>query len=321
MQAGHSHLRSQLLRIPAIFVSIHNSVKEKYIQDAVPKPDDETKHLPVSTSVPPVFPPEQEQLFREVLTLFNEAQIPYAVSGAFALQKHTGIWRNTKDLDLFLAPEDVPAAMQALKDNEFETEVRDPVWLAKAHRSDFFVDLITGMSNAVITVNRSWIDRSTPAEIMGVPSRVLAPEELICSKLFVTFRERFDGADIVHVIHGTRGTLDWQRILGIVGEHWELLLWAMLFFHYVYPAETHYVPRVVWDDLLGRLHRELDSPRADAHFRGSLLDERMFAIDVHEWGMANLIEHHRSNREGKILEESANPRPPESLGTAEEPAA
>src|SRR6266496_5452609 len=98
------------------------NVGQSYIQERVSTP--ETKPILISSSVPPVFPSEQEQLFREVLTLFNEKHVPYVVSGAFALQKHTGIWRNTKDLDLFLAPEDVPRAMQALKDHGFETEVR-----------------------------------------------------------------------------------------------------------------------------------------------------------------------------------------------------
>ena len=65
------------------------------------------------------------------------------------------------------------------------------------------------------------------AEVLGVPVKVLAAEELIASKLFVTRRERFDGADIVHVIHGTGGKLDWDRILYLVGEHWMMLLWVL----------------------------------------------------------------------------------------------
>jgi hypothetical protein len=236
------------------------------------------------------------------------------------LQKHTGIWRNTKDLDLFLAPEDVPRAMQALKESGFETEVRDPVWLAKAHRNDFYVDLITGMSNAVITVDHTWIERGSPSEIVGIPARVLAAEELIASKLFVTFRERFDGADIVHVIHGTKGNLDWSRIMQLVGDHWQVLLWVMMLFHYIYPAHTHYIPRAIWDDLLTRFRTEIDNPDSNAHFRGSLIDENMFAIDVHEWGMANLIEHHRSNRECKIPE-NAGTRPSADSNGKEKPAA
>jgi hypothetical protein len=263
----------------------------------VPRPEE--KALPVSSSRPPVLAPEQEQLFRGVLQLLNDSGIPYVVSGAFALGQHTGIWRNTKDLDLFLAPNDVPPALARLKEAGFETEVCDPVWLWKAHRGEFYVDLITGMSNAIITVDRSWIARSSHAEIVGISTRVLAPEELIASKLFVTRRERFDGADIAHVIQGTQGKIDWKRVLDIVGEHWMIVLWAMVLFQYIYPAHCHYIPRSVWDDLLGRLCKELDHPNPRAHFRGSLIDEKMFAIDVNEWGMANLIEYHRSLRDAK----------------------
>lgn len=230
----------------------------------------------------------------------NSAQVPYVVSGAFALQYHTGIWRNTKDLDLFVPSQFVPEALRHLQQQGFETEVRDPVWLAKAHRDGYFVDLITGMSNAIITVDMQWIERGSPAEVLGVPSRVLAAEELIASKLFVNFRERFDGADVVHIIHGTHGRLDWRRLRQLVGEHWEILLWELVLFHYVYPAKAHYIPREIWDDLLSRLRKDLDNPRADAAFRGSLLDEKMFAIDVHEWGMENLLQQNRENREPKI---------------------
>jgi hypothetical protein len=273
------------------------------------------KELPVSSSVAPDFPPEQRALFCEVLQHLNRVGVPYVVSGAFALQQHTGIWRNTKDLDLFLAPEAVTEALRHLQEQGFETEVRDPVWLAKAHRDGYFVDLITGMSNAIITVDQSWIDRGSECVILGVPTRVLAAEELIASKLFVNFRERFDGADVVHIIFGTKGKLDWDRLKSLVGEHWELLLWELVLFHYVYPSRQDYVPRKVWDDLLNRMRKELDSPSGKAPFRGSLIDEKMFSIDVKEWGMENLLQEQREHREPKI-EETAGTAP---LIGAEEP--
>jgi hypothetical protein len=264
------------------------------------------KELPVSTSIAPDFPPEQRALFCEVLQHLNRAKIPYVVSGAFALQQHTGIWRNTKDLDLFLTSEAVPEALRHLQEQGFETEIRDPVWLAKAHRDGYFVDLITGMSNAVITVDQSWIDRSSPCVVLGIPTRVLAAEELIASKLFVNFRERFDGADIVHIIYGTRGNIDWQRVLQLVGDHWELLLWELMLFHYVYPSKQELVPRAIWDDLLSRFRRQLDSGSANLPFRGSLIDEKMFSIDMKEWGMENLLQEQREHRQPKIIEEAAS---------------
>lgn len=252
--------------------------------------------LPETSSEPAVIPKEQERLFREVLTLLQERQIPFVVAGAFALQAHTGICRNTKDLDLFLTSANADAALNSLRDEGFECEVCDPVWLFKAHRNGFFVDLITGMSNGAIAVDDSWIERATLAEIHGVQTKVLGPEELLASKLFVTRRERFDGADIAHIIYGTKGELDWSRVLSLAGEHWELLFWALVLFRYAYPAQTSYVPQRLWCDLLVRFQNAVFHPDSSAKFRGSLIDDKMFAIDVREWGMDNLFSELRDRR-------------------------
>jgi Nucleotidyl transferase of unknown function (DUF2204) len=262
---------------------------------------DTSKPLPVSSSQAPQFAPEQEYLFREVLRIVNEHKVPCAVSGAFALHEHTGIWRNTKDLDIFLAADQVSRTMQALNDVGFETEICDPVWLCKARHEHYFVDLISGMSNAVIRVDQSWIDRASQSEALGIPVRVLAPEELIASKLFVAFRERFDGADIAHIIYAAGNRMDWQRVLSLVGEHWGVLLWSLVLFHYVYPS-SEVVPKWIWTKLLTKLQRELENPDSAAPFRGSLIDERMFAIDVSEWHLENLIEKYRVQAEPQIEE-------------------
>jgi predicted nucleotidyltransferase len=249
-----------------------------------------------TSSIPHQLPEKQESLFREVLTTLEEKKVPYAVSGAFALRQHTGISRFTKDLDLFLSPREVATALAELREKGFTCEMVDPVWLAKAHRDEFFVDLITGMSNALITVDQSWIDRAQPAMIMGVKTRVLAPEELLASKLFVVRRERFDGADIAHIIYGTAGELDWERVYELVGGNWEMLLWALILFRYVYPAHTNYVPERVWQDLLSRFTEAVKNPDPQAAFRGSLVDDNMFAIDVREWGLADVLQEYRARR-------------------------
>jgi len=260
--------------------------------------------LPVTSSAEPEFEDVQEALYRGVLFGLNAAQVPYVVSGAFALQQHTGIWRVTKDLDLFLTADNASKALSTLRDLGFDCEICDPVWLAKAHRGEFFVDLITGMSNAAIIVTDEWIRRSSPAVVVGVKTRVLGPEELIASKLFVTRRERFDGADIAHVVYGTKGELDWRWMLDLAGEHWEMLLWALLLFRYVYPAHTDYVPAEVWKHLLSRLAAELKTFSRNNPFRGSLIDDKMFAIDMKEWGMADIQAEYRARRVPKIAAHS-----------------
>jgi predicted nucleotidyltransferase len=264
------------------------------------------KPLPQTSSVPHVFPKKQHALFQEVLVLLQENKVPFAVSGAFALKHHTGICRDTKDLDLFLCAKDASRALLCLQQHGFKTVISDPVWLAKAQRDSYFVDLITGMSNGVITVDPSWISRAHPAEIAGVQTRVLGAEELLASKLFVTRRERFDGADIAHIIYGTRGKLNWKRIFHMVGEHWEILLWALVLFRYVYPAHSNYVPGRIWRDLIGRFSNAVSDRNPTASFRGSLIDELMFAIDVKEWGMRDLLAECRM-RAPKIAVEALAP--------------
>lgn len=263
-------------------------------------PNDKDTPVPVTSSFEPEYEEEERRLYQEVLQILNDLGVPYAVSGAFALQHHTGIWRDTKDLDLFLTSENVGRALEGLQAAGFECKVWDPVWLAKAHQGDFFVDLITGMSNAVITVDDSWIARASPAVVVGIETKVLGAEELIASKLFVTRRERFDGADIAHVIFGTQGKLDWDRILEIAGEHSEMVFWALVLFRYIYPAQTTYVPARVWDDLIGRFISAVKNPDSKARFRGSLIDENQFAIDMQEWQLDNILAEYRDRRTPKL---------------------
>jgi hypothetical protein len=258
--------------------------------------------LPETSSGPPTIPEEQRSLYREILTRLQEKNISFAVAGAFALQEHTGIYRDTKDLDLFLTAPNARLALESLREDGFECEVCDPVWLYKVHRGDFFVDLITGMSNAALVVEDSWIERSKPAAVHGVETRVLGAEELLASKLFVIRRERFDGADIAHIVYGTRGKLDWNRVMHLVGEHWEILFWALVLFHFVYPAHASYVPQTVWEMLIARFQQAVLHPDANAKFRGSLVDDRMFAIDVKDWGLDDILASNRRRRLQDIKE-------------------
>jgi hypothetical protein len=241
-----------------------------------------------------------QRLYKDVLRILDEHQVPHAVSGAFALREHTGVERPVKDLDIFLTSEMAGITLDLLCKRGFRCEICDPIWLAKAYRDDFFVDFITGMSNATITVTDSWIARAQPATILGVPTRILAAEELLASKLFVVRRERFDGADIAHIIYATGGRLDWNRILELAGSHWEILLWSLLLFRYIYPAQSHLVPLLVWTQLVDQLMSSLWSPDPAARFRGTLIDENMFAIDVNEWGLDDLLSEYRARRTKRI---------------------
>lgn len=249
---------------------------------------EDERTLPVTSSTEPDWAPGAQECYRDVLEVLHEAGIPYAVGGAFAMHEHTGVWRLTKDLDVMLVGDLVPRAFAALNAAGFETHIADPIWLAKATRGGHFVDLITGLGNAGLAVDESWIERALPTEVLGVPCKVLQAEEMIASKIFVSRRERFDGAEVTHLIRLCGERLDWHRILQLLDQHWQLLLWALVFFAYIYPARTDLVPEFVWGGLLQRFGETVRHPKPDEPFRGSLIDPLMFAIDVDEWGEHNL---------------------------------
>jgi hypothetical protein len=247
--------------------------------------------LPVTSSTEPEWAADARDFYRDVL--LSLADVPWAVGGALALQWHTGIWRATKDLDLLLPPQAVPDALRQLRARGFDVSIEDSVWLAKVRRGEYFVDLITGISNGCLIVDGSWIGRAIPGEILEIRCRILAPEELIASKIFITRRERFDGSDVVQLLRANASQLDWDRLLQLVRSHWQLLYWSLILFAYVYPARTDLVPTHVWQQMAEQFRTEIERLDKTEPFRGSLVDPRMFAINVNEWGEPDLYTEYR----------------------------
>ena len=235
------------------------------------------------------IPADVRRVYRLALETLNAARIPYVVAGAYAIYEYTGIYRQTKDLDLFFEPSSVLPAAYALKDAGFRLRLVDAHWLAKATTDESgCVDLIYGMGNGVAFVDRSWFDFSRAGMLAGAPVRVAPAEELIWHRLFISERHRQDMADILHVLLAVGDTLDWDRLLARVGPHWPLLLAQILLFGYVYPGFRSKVPRRVLDGLLDRARDELGRDEPDVTItRGPLISRFSFAIDVQEWGFTS----------------------------------
>lgn len=235
----------------------------------------------------PGFEPDAGRVYGEALDALEEAGVRYMLGGALALNEYTGIWRDTKDLDVFLPREVVPGALEALEGAGFQTEVEDPCWISKAWKGGLFVDVIHASHNCTGAVEDSWFANAGEAEVLGRRPPVIPAEELILSKMFVAFRDRWDLSDVLHVIFGERGDLDWNRILSGAGEHWELVLAYLHLYRYVYPSHASYLPDRVLD-LLGERYREARAAGDSGEplrFRRTMLDHASFAVDVEEWGL------------------------------------
>lgn len=233
--------------------------------------------------------PEQERdVYRRALQALNAAGVPYVVAGAYAIYEHTGIYRQTKDLDIFVEPSVVIRTARALHEAGFVMRLEDLHWLAKAFIGDKFIDLIYGMGNGVAFIDDGWVKYSKPGVIAAEPARIAPAEELIWHRLFINERHRHDMSDVVHLILTNGDVLDWERLVARTGEHWPLLLAQLQMFSYVYPGYRSNVPAWVTERLIEQARADAgrDEEEADVT-RGTLISRFSFAIDVREWGFAD----------------------------------
>jgi hypothetical protein len=225
--------------------------------------------------------------YRRTLHVLSDAAVPFLVGGSHAFLEYTGIVRNTKDFDLFLRREDLERATDALQAAGYRTEITFRHWLGKAWQHEDFVDLVFNSGNGICQVDDGWFDHAVETQVLGMPVKIVPCEELIWQKAFIMERERFDGADIVHILRTRGATLDWDRLLERFGPHWPLLYTYLLFFHFVYPSEAPLLPAPVLDDMARRMSELRASPRDDRVCQGTLVSRAQYLLDIGQYGYAD----------------------------------
>jgi hypothetical protein len=229
------------------------------------------------------IPEDERVVYQEALRALNRAGVPFVVSGLYAIYEYTGIYRQTKDLDLFFEPAQVVPAARALREAGFHVHVEQPHWLAKAVKDDALVDLIYGMGNGLAFIDEAWYRHARTGVLAAEPVRIAPPEELIWHRLFVSERHRYDMADIVHLILARGDELNWERLVRRVGEHWRLLLAQIHLFDYVYPGHRRRIPEWIRQDLMERAYEELGASGDPGICNGPMISRFSFNIDVNEW--------------------------------------
>lgn len=242
--------------------------------------------MSVASSDPTASDADPEAAFyRGVLQALNASGVPVLVGGAYALAIYTGIERRTKDLDVFLHREDYDRVGRVLAAVGHATELTFPHWLGKARAGSFCVDLIFDSGNGLTPVDDGWFEHAIDADVLGVPAKIVPVEEMIWSKAFVMERERYDGADVAHLLRACGSVLDWSRLLDRMAANWRVLLSHLVLFGFIYPAERAQVPAWVMDELFDRLREEAYAiPRGTRVCRGTLLSREQYLHDVHREG-------------------------------------
>jgi hypothetical protein len=265
------------------------------------------------------IPEEERQAYQRALRALNAAGVKYVVSGLYALYEYTGIYRKTKDLDLFVEPGVVVEAARVLKQAGYTVYLEQSHWIAKAMWEDKQTDLIYGMGNGVSFIDSLWYERSRPGILAATPVRIAPPEDLIWHRLYVSERHRSDMSDVQHLLLCRGADLDWEHLLRRVGDDWRLLLAQIQLYDFAYPGHRSNIPRWVRDKLYARAADAIDEVGDPKVCYGTMISRFSFTIDVHEWGFqdprkakvlvarrdamvkeicsADVWEHHPTNKE------------------------
>jgi hypothetical protein len=251
----------------------------------------------VTPDCPEHLDPDTFAFYGRALKALKESGVPFLVGGAYALERYTGIVRHTKDIDIFVKPGDLEKVFAVLALTGCETEVTFPHWLGKARCGSDLVDIIFSSGNGIAAVDDAWFEHAVDDTVLGAPVRLMPPEEMIWSKGFIMERERYDGADVAHILRARAETLDWRRLLFRFGRHWRVLLSHLVLFGYIYPTERARIPAWVMHELLRRLQREIAAvPVAAAQpvCRGPLLSRAQYLADIDQWGYRDARLTHES---------------------------
>ncbi|HTV00419.1 MAG TPA: hypothetical protein VMF13_07790, partial [Luteitalea sp.] len=103
---------------------------------------------------------------------------------------------------------------------------------------------------------------------------------------FVMERERFDGADVTHLIRARGHVIDWPRLIARYGDYKLVLAAHLLLFRFAYSDADQLMPRWVFDTVLG----DLTPPQIGADERvcfGTLMSREQYLADVSQLGYAD----------------------------------
>jgi len=235
-------------------------------------------------------PPLAEEFYTEVVKLLAQSEIPFLLSGTYALSCYTGISRPTKDVDVFATAGDSLKLLAHFRGKGFDVEIVDERWLARITRGELFVDVIFNMPTASTHVTDDWFENAPDAQLFGTTVKLVPPTEFVWSKMFVQDRYRYDGADVAHMILKRHDEIDWHRMLSHMELHWEVLLMHLLNFRFIYPSERDVVPAWLMDELLERLKVQSSiPPPAMKVCRGRIFSPRDYLPDVTDWGFSEPI--------------------------------
>jgi predicted nucleotidyltransferase len=167
-------------------------------------------------------------VYKEAIDALEKSRISYVVGGGIAVAAY-GRKRATKDIDLYIKPEDSMRALEALQKVGFEINpMKDVKWLAKAYKDSISVDFILENIGGIIATDET-MERGRYMSVSGTRMFVMSPEDLVFRKVLAMRCRRDDWYDCIAVLSNTYQAFDWDYFLKLVENFTERALSFILF--------------------------------------------------------------------------------------------
>lgn len=163
----------------------------------------------------------------EALDALRAVDVPFLLIGGIGSAVY-GRDRGTRDIDLFVRPENARRALDALAERGFDTRAENEYWLFKAVKHGVLVDLIF-RSSRDIHLDETMLARSVAMPFRGRNLPVAPPEDLVVMKAAATSEETprywYDALAIVG-----HATIDWEYLVGRAKQHGARRVLSLLLF-------------------------------------------------------------------------------------------
>jgi hypothetical protein len=149
------------------------------------------------------------ETLKKVGAALRDNEIPYLLGGSLAFWAHGGPERR-KDLDFMVKPEDAERALETLEAEGLRPEKPPEGWLYKAWDGDVLVDLIFHPKG--MEIDDDVIRRGQNLEVLAMPIRVMALEDVLCTSLLALHEHNVDYTSVLQMARSLREKVDWEQV-------------------------------------------------------------------------------------------------------------
>ncbi|MEU3693208.1 nucleotidyltransferase family protein [Streptomyces narbonensis] len=171
-----------------------------------PRPADESR----STSLPPDHTQAILETTKEVGAVLKASGLPFALVGGVAAYAHGIPVRLQHDTDFAVRREDAELATRALRERGMRIVDPPEDWLVKARSGGEEIDLIFALAGRPVTTELLARAQTLPVDSVHMP--VLAPSDLMTSRLLALSEHHCDFGTLLPMARGLRERIDWARV-------------------------------------------------------------------------------------------------------------